>query len=68
MLAFKNEKVEELLQRIALAFGMADPEVMHKGRFLDSASELKVEEGDTIYVRDERLAEPIALIVKYSEV
>ncbi len=35
VLAFKDEKVSDLLKRVALSFGMADPEVMLKGRFLN---------------------------------
>lgn len=67
VLAFKGEKVNELLNRIALAFGMADPEVMHKGRFLGVDELLSADEGDTLYIRDERLAVPIALIVTFKE-
>lgn len=67
VLVFEGETVKEFLERLAFAFGMADPEVMSKGKFLSKNDKISLKEGDIVYVRDERLALPIALKVKYSE-
>ncbi|MCY3411278.1 MAG: ThiF family adenylyltransferase [Candidatus Heimdallarchaeota archaeon] len=64
VLAFHGETVAEFLHRIALAFGMADPEIMYKGRFLDKTNIFSVHEGDVVYIRDERLAAPISLKIE----
>lgn len=66
-LAFRGETVDQFKQRIALAFGMADPRLMLKGKFLDDDTVLDGENGDKIYAIDERLAAPIGLQITYQD-
>jgi hypothetical protein len=65
-LVFINETVGEFKERIALAFGMADPQLMLKGKFLKEDDELICSEGDTIFAIDERLASPMKISIKLS--
>ncbi|MHA2402938.1 MAG: HesA/MoeB/ThiF family protein [Candidatus Kariarchaeaceae archaeon] len=60
-LVFPGEKVADFRQRVALAFGMANPGLMLKGKFLDDTQELVCDSGDKIYAIDERLAGPMVL-------
>ena len=66
-IVFKGEKVREFKMRMALAFGMADPEIMLKGRILKEEALIKCENGDKLYIRDERLAAPIKVKVVLQE-
>jgi hypothetical protein len=65
-LAFAKETVGEFKQRIALAFGMADPQLMLRGKFLKEEDELMCNEGDTIFAIDERLAKPLKISITFS--
>ena len=66
-LVFRGETVEEFKQRIALAFGLADPRVMIRGRFLADDAVLDGHTGDKMYALDERLAAPIAIELTYQD-
>ncbi len=66
-LVFPGEKVETFKNRIALAFGMANPNLMLKGKFLNDGDELICNDGDKIYAIDERLAGPMVLEVKFTD-
>ena len=57
---FENENFENLKLRIATVFGLADPQLIHRGKIL-SAKLPTWEIGDKIYATDERLAKPIIL-------
>jgi molybdopterin/thiamine biosynthesis adenylyltransferase len=64
MLILQNEMVESFRYRVALAFGLANPTLMSKGIILRDNNKLQVDEGDKIYITDERLAKPISIAVK----
>jgi len=66
-LAFRGERVGEFRDRIALAFGLADPQLMLKGKFLDDDTLMDGGSGDTIYAIDERLAAPISVEINYKD-
>ncbi|MDH5400956.1 MAG: HesA/MoeB/ThiF family protein [Candidatus Heimdallarchaeota archaeon] len=66
-IVFKGEKVLDFKNRIALAFGMANPRVMLKGKFLTEESEMICEDNAKLYVIDERLAAPIVLNIVVQE-
>lgn len=65
VLVFKEDTLDKLKTRIAHAFGMADPRIMLRGKFLTSDSDLNLKENDKIIILDERLASPISLIVNF---
>ncbi|RMG35568.1 MAG: HesA/MoeB/ThiF family protein [Methanobacteriota archaeon] len=67
ILAFPNEPIKEFKHRIALALGLADPTLMSKGKILRPEQKLELNEGEKIFVSDERLAKPIALKIKYEK-
>lgn len=64
---FRGEQTSDFLQRVALTFGLKDPEAMLRGKILDKTSVLICNEGDTVYIRDDRLATPIALSLSLVE-
>ncbi|MHA2502178.1 MAG: HesA/MoeB/ThiF family protein [Candidatus Kariarchaeaceae archaeon] len=66
-LAFRDELVGEFKARIALAFGLADPKLLHKGKYLQEELKLTVENGDTIFALDDRLASPVGLKIRYQD-
>ena len=65
VVAFKGEKVSEFKNRIAFAFGMADPMITLRGKILSPDDTMKCKTGDKILVLDERLAAPIALKIRF---
>lgn len=66
-IVFPNETVKDFKKRVALAFGMADPRLMIKGKFLQEDDKMECKNGDKIYALDERLAAPIMIIAKTKE-
>ncbi len=63
-LVFENEDVKDLRMRIALAFGLAQPMLIVKGKILVDEQRVELENGTKIFVSDERLAKPISVKVK----
>jgi hypothetical protein len=66
-LVFEGETVASFRNRVALAFGMANPSLMLKGKFLDDNDLMECKNGDKIYAIDERLAGPMSLRIKLTE-
>ena len=63
LLVFKDDNLESVKNRIAYAFGLADPKLMIKGKFLSDDHELNWDNKTTIFVLDDRLALPLSLNV-----
>ncbi|MCE7736499.1 MAG: hypothetical protein GPJ54_16580, partial [Candidatus Heimdallarchaeota archaeon] len=64
LLVFDKDGITEVKNRIAYAFGLADPQLMIKGKFLNDNETVNWTNDTTIYVLDERLALPLSLKVK----
>lgn len=64
LLVFDKDGISEVKNRIAYAFGLADPRLMIKGKFLTDNETVNWTNDTTIYVLDERLALPLSLKVK----
>lgn len=64
LLVFLKDTLAEVKKRIAYAFGLADPRLMIKGKFLSDNDKITWTDDTTIYVLDERLALPLSLKVK----
>lgn len=67
ILAFEGEPISDFRTRIALALGLANPSIMVKGKILQNDEEMHFQAGTKCYITDERLAKPIALIMKFEE-
>ncbi len=65
ILAIRNESIKDFRYRIALALGLANPTLMCKGKILQDDQSMNLNDGDKVFVSDERLAKPIALVIKY---
>jgi molybdopterin/thiamine biosynthesis adenylyltransferase len=62
-----GEKMDNVITRIAYAYGLAKPKVMLKGIILDKDLQVtnkNIKNGDKLFVMDERLAKPLKLIVQ----
>jgi len=60
----QGENIKNIRYRIALAFGLAAPQLMYKGNFLNDEKSLNFDEGSKIYITDERLAKPIIVKIR----
>ncbi|MCG3225240.1 MAG: hypothetical protein H7647_12290, partial [Candidatus Heimdallarchaeota archaeon] len=68
--AHSDETVKELEVRLALTYGLQKPELMIKGKLLDSNALIKdsLSKGkETVFVLDNNLAKPIKIILQITE-
>ncbi|MHA2027997.1 MAG: HesA/MoeB/ThiF family protein [Candidatus Kariarchaeaceae archaeon] len=67
LLVFETDTLIDVKNRIAYAFGLADPRLMIKGKFLSDVDDISWNNKTTVYVLDERLAMPLSLKVKIED-
>ncbi len=68
--ANSEETVKELEVRLALTYGLEKPELMIKGKLLESTSIIKdfLSEGkETVFILDKNLAKPIKIVLQITE-
>ncbi|MFV2014229.1 MAG: ThiF family adenylyltransferase [Candidatus Heimdallarchaeota archaeon] len=68
LLVFEKDNLVEVKNRIAYAFGLAEPRLMIKGKFLTDDTTINWTNDTIIYVLDERLALPLSLKVKIENI
>ncbi len=61
LLVFKDDDLQSVTDRIAYAFGLADPKLMIKGKFLSKDEKINWNNKTTVFVLDDRLALPLSL-------
>lgn len=66
-IVLNGELVEAFRYRIAFSFGLKDPKIMHKGKYLKDTAKMDILQDETIYVLDDNLASPISLIIKHTQ-
>ncbi|OLS25722.1 MAG: Molybdopterin-synthase adenylyltransferase [Candidatus Heimdallarchaeota archaeon LC_2] len=68
LLIFKDDNLTSVKNRIAYAFGLADPKLMIKGKFLSDDHKINWDNKTIIFVLDDRLALPLSLKVKFEKI
>jgi len=64
----EKEKVSDLLVRLALTYGLSNPDILYKGKLLNKDITLKeagIKNNAVVFVIDKNLAKPISVVLEY---